>query len=161
MFAYIPKKIKRWLLLVTIPCSVVITAYYLLPALGFPHYVSGKNWRLLFVLAGSIPPLLFRAVHFPVSADKKVSSRIDSIFSFGLLLWIAAVLCFAWYQFLFGFIALAIATALIVVAHVKWLASFPTPRQVLIAEGERILANETDPSEKQKFQWALNRFRKP
>jgi hypothetical protein len=41
-----------------------------------------------------------------------------------------------------------------------WARALPTPRQVIIAEGERILANETDPREKQKFRWALDRFKK-
>lgn len=161
MLAYIPRKIKRWLILTNIPCIAIITAYFLLPAVGFPDFVSGKNWRLMFSLAGTVPVLLFRAVHLPASVDRKVDKRIDSLFSFGLLFWFAAFLCFAWYQFLFGSMALAVAATLIAVAHIKWLASLPSPRQVLIAEGERILVNETDLAERQRFRWALDRFKKP
>jgi hypothetical protein len=161
MLAYIPLKLKRWLILTTIPCVAVIAAYFLLPVVGFPDYVSGKNWRLTVSLAGTIPVLVFRAFHLPVSSDQKVNKRIDTVFLFGLFCWLIAFVCFAWHEFLFGFIALAVAATLVLYAHVKWLASFPTPRQVLIAEGERVLANEPDPIERQKFRWSLDRFKKP
>jgi hypothetical protein len=124
MLAYIPKKFKRWLLVVTIPCGAVVASYFFLPFIGLSYYVSGKDWFMYVCIAATIPPLVFRVAHVPVPTDRKANDRIESLFSLGLVAWLGAFALFVAGDGWFGAVTLAMAILLIGAAHLYWIAAF-------------------------------------
>jgi hypothetical protein len=160
MLNYIPKKLKAVLLLVTIPCGSVVGAYFLLPAFGYPDYVSGKNWFMYTCIAATLPLLVFKVAHVPVSKDRKVNDRIETLFSLGIGLWLGAFALFISRHWWLGALVLIGAGLFIVAAHLKWILSVASPHQVIIEEGERLLAQETDHDAKRQLAANLERLKK-
>lgn len=122
MFAHIPSKLRQLLVLVTVPCGSLVAAYFLLPHFGLSHYVAGKNWFMVTIIAATIPPLVFKAAHLPV-LDKAINKAVESLFSLGLLAWLGAFACFAGGYYVYGAATLTVAILLMGRAHLKWIAA--------------------------------------
>ncbi len=93
--------------------------------------------------------------------DKRTKTRVDSLFALGGLAAILTPVLLLGRLYPAAGIAALTSWLFLYFGMRLWSRAQPTPRQRIIAEGERILAEETDPKEKQKFRWALERFKKP
>jgi hypothetical protein len=103
---------------------------------------------------------LFYFLHPTRHLEQKIRHHIDLLLGFAGLAAVAALLVFASGNYLFGTLSAVLAVSLLWVARKLWLRNVPRPTDIILEEGERLLANEKDVNERRKFAWALERFKK-